>query len=69
MSAPLVPYIRGYAAWCTTGALFITVCSYEDDMVLGVSNTFRSTDVLKDLVRALSGAGLDVTLYASEVQS
>lgn len=64
----LQPYIRGYSAWCSTSALFITVCSYGDDMVLGVTSTYRSTDVLKDLVRGLSRAGLDVALYASEVR-
>ena len=64
----LQPYIRGYSAWCSTSALFITVCSYGDDMVLGVTSTYRSTDVLTDLVRGLSRAGLDVALYASEVR-
>lgn len=64
----LAPYIRHYAAYCSTAGLFITVCSYGDTLVLGVSNAYRDAEVLKNLVRRLSAAGVGVTLYATEVE-
>lgn len=65
----LAPYIHHYAAFCSTSSLFVTLCSYEDEMVLGASSVFRSTNVLKRFVRSLADAGVDVTLYATEVET
>ena len=63
------PYIRGFAAYCSTPSLFTTVCSYGDDLVLGTTSAYRSTNVLKNFYRSLADSGLSITLYASEVQS
>lgn len=41
------PYIQGFAAYCSTPSLFTTVCSYGDDLVLGTTSAYRSTNVLK----------------------
>lgn len=63
----LSPYIEGFNAFCSTPNLFTVVCSYGDDLVLGSASTYRSTNVLKSFYRSLAAAGLDVTLYATEV--
>ena len=63
----LQPYIRGFSAFCSCDGLFTTVCSYNDDLVLGTTSTFTGTNVLKNLYRGLAEDGLEITLYATEV--
>jgi len=62
----LQPYIKGFTAFCSSPTAFTTVCSYGDDLVLGTTWAFRSTEMLKKLFRRLSAEGLDITLYATE---
>lgn len=63
----LQPYIKGFTAFCSSTTAFTTVCSYGDDLVLGITWAFRSTEMLKNFYRRLSAEGLDITLYATEV--
>lgn len=63
----LQPYIKGFTAFCSSPTAFTTVCSYGDDLVLGTTWAFRSTEMLKNFYRCLSAEGLDITLYATEV--
>lgn len=63
----LQPYVKGFTAFCSSPTAFTTVSSYGDDLVLGTTWAFRSTDVLKNFYRRLSAEGLDITLYATEV--
>ena len=63
----LDPYIKSFAAYCSSDGLFTTVCSYGDDLVLGSVSAYRSPNVLRNFYRGLAESGLDVTLYASEV--
>lgn len=63
----LQPYIKGFTAFCSSTTAFTTVCSYGDDLVLGTTWAFRSTEMLKNFYRCLSAEGLDITLYATEV--
>ena len=65
----LTPYLKGFSSVSSTYSLFICVCSYGDDLTLGISSVFRNTNVLKNFFRGLSGNGLDVTLYATEVEN
>ncbi len=68
LAPPMAAYVRGFSAFCSTRNIFVTVCSYKEEMVLGAASTFRSTNVLKNAVRSLSGAGMELTLYATEVE-
>ena len=63
----LQPYIKGFTAFCSSTTAFTTVCSCGDDLVLGTTWAFRSTEMLKNFYRRLSAEGLDITLYATEV--
>lgn len=63
----LQPYIKGFTAFCSSPTAFTTACSYGDDLVLGTTWAFRSTEMLKNFYRRLSAEGLDITLYATEV--
>ncbi len=61
------PYIESYAGYCSTDKLFITVVSYEDDLVFGIASVYRSTRVLKNFIRTFTSNGIDVTLQATGV--
>lgn len=63
----LQEYIDGYAGFCSTSNLFMTVCSYQDDLTFGISSCYRHTSVLKSFVRQLANQGVEVKLYATDV--
>ena len=62
------PYIKQFAAFSSCEELFTCVASYGDDLVLGTASSHRSTNVLRRLYRGFAEAGLQVTLYATEVE-
>ncbi|MCM1046190.1 MAG: hypothetical protein NC417_11835 [Candidatus Gastranaerophilales bacterium] len=63
----LAPHISSYAAYCSTGSLFITCNTYDDVLTLGICSAYQNTSVLKTFVRTLTEQGLDASLYATEV--
>ena len=62
------PYIKQFAAFSSCEDLFTCVASYGDDLVLGTASSHCSTNVLRRLYRGFAEAGLQVTLYATEVE-
>lgn len=66
--AALAPYTKGYTAFSSTDSLFTCVCSYGDDLVLGTASAYRSTNALRRMYAGFAESGLDVTLYATEVE-
>ncbi|MDO4466955.1 MAG: hypothetical protein Q4C49_08095 [Bacillota bacterium] len=60
-------HIESYSACCSTEKLFITVTSYEDDLVFGISSAYRNTSVLKTLIRELSSRSIEITVSATDV--
>lgn len=68
LPAALQPYVQGFAAFSSCETMFTCVCSYGDDLVLGTASAYRSANILRRLYRSLADAGLEVTLYATEVE-
>jgi len=60
------PYIKGYTNFCSSQVMFMTVSSFGDELVFGVSSPYRSTNVLRRFVKGFADDGIDVTLYATE---
>lgn len=60
-------YIESYSAHCATEDFFMTVSSYGNDLVLGISTPFSNTRVLSNFIRSFTSEGVEATLYASEV--
>ncbi len=60
-------YVENYSAYCSSQNLFSTMSSYKGELTLGVSSPFVNTGAVKNLVRTLSGLGVDITVYATEV--
>ncbi|MCR5768485.1 MAG: hypothetical protein K6G45_08355 [Lachnospiraceae bacterium] len=65
--AELNEYIEYYSGFCSTNTLFSTMFSYNGHLTLGVSSAYTNTGVVKNLVRGLSGSGVDIRVYATEV--
>lgn len=61
------PYIESYNGFCSTDKLFITVSSYDDDLVFGISSAYRSTSVLKTFIREFTSKGIEVKISATNV--
>lgn len=64
----LRPYIRHFSSFSSSEGMFTCVCSYEDELVLGTASALRSTNVLRRFYSGLAKSGLQVTLYATEVE-
>ena len=63
----LADRIGNYSGFCSTNTIFSTMFGYGDNLTLGVSSAYMNTGVVKNLVRALSESGVDVTVSATEV--
>lgn len=60
-------YVAGYAPYCSTASMFVTVCSYENDLVYGIAYAYRSTRVLKNFIRSITKDDIPVSVYAMDV--
>lgn len=60
-------HITQISDFCSTESLFITVTSYKQDIVLGISSAYQDTGVIKRFIKALQNTGTDVVAYVSEV--
>ena len=67
--AELDPWLRGFTAMSSTSTMFVCVSSWHDDLVLGISSAYRGTGVLRRFLGGMAKEGLDVTLYATEVDN
>lgn len=56
-AAPIVEHVQSYSAYCSTEAVFITVHSYGDELVLGVASAFARTGYLRELVGSMNENG------------
>lgn len=60
-------YVKKYTAFCSHNELFMTICSYDENMTFGITSGYRNTGVLKTFVRSFSKNGIPVTVNATEV--
>ena len=60
-------YVAGFTDFCSTDKLFITVTSYDNDIVFGVASAYSGTGVITRLISMLKETGTTVKLYASDV--
>jgi len=60
-------FIDGYSAFCSHNEIFMTVSSYEDDLVFGITSAYNNTGVLKNFVRTFTDEGMEAEIYATEV--
>ncbi len=63
----LAPFIQNYSAFCSSSNLFVTVMTYDKELVLGFSSPYSSTGIIKDFVRGLTADDISVKAFATEV--
>ncbi len=59
--------IISYCAYCSTSKLFIVISTYRDDLVIGISNAYRNTQVIRDFLKNFTDADIPVTVYSTEI--
>lgn len=61
------PYIDYYSGFCSSQNLFMTLFTYGDRLVLGISNPYVNTGILKNFIRSLTDDAIPVRVYSTEV--
>ena len=59
--------IDNYSTFCSSENLFSTMSTFNGVLTLGVSSPYQNTGAIKNFVRGLSDAGIDISVYATEV--
>lgn len=68
MPEETVPYIRLFDAFTSTNRIQISLCSFQDNLVISYTSSFMNTDIPRRFFRALSALGLPVEVSASALE-
>ena len=60
-------FVDYYSMYCSSHNLFFCVNSFGDNFVIGITNPYTQTDVIRDFVRTFSHDGVPVKVYATGV--
>ncbi|MBP5165540.1 MAG: hypothetical protein ILP08_09000 [Lachnospiraceae bacterium] len=60
-------FVDYYSMYCSSHNLFFCVNSFKDNLVIGITNPYLSTGVVRDFVRIFSSDGVPVRVFATEV--
>lgn len=55
----IAPFVRDVNIMSSTNGLNFTLCSFGDDLSIGISTAYSNPDVVKNLVRFFSGQGIE----------
>ncbi len=61
-------YITSISALTSTNTFQFTICSFQNDLCIGLSNRFLNNDILKNFCRYFSHHNFNVTIDVSEVK-
>lgn len=59
------PYIDLFDVFISTKRMQLCMCSYQDNLILGLTAPFLSTNIQKRFFRILSSLGLDITIRSN----
>lgn len=65
LPAEVKRYVRLFNVLSSTRRLQMCMCSYNDNMMIGVTAPFINTDIQRCFFRTLSGLGLDIELFTN----
>ena len=60
-------FVDYYSMYCSSHNLFFCVNSFKDNLVIGITNPYLSTGVVRDFVRIFLSDGVPVRVFATEV--
>lgn len=63
----MAQYIEHYCAYCSYDELFLTVTSFKDEIILGITNAFANTSVVKTFVKSFATEDNIPIIGATEV--
>lgn len=66
MPSELEDYIKMFGVLISTLRLELCICSYKDNLQIGFTSSFISTDIQKNFFRVLSSNGIDVTIRTND---
>lgn len=61
-------HIESISVLTATSSYQFTICSFQDDLCIGISNQFINNNIIKNFCRFFSDNGLDVTIDMNEVE-
>ena len=67
MPPETAPFINGFTDFCSTDNIFITITSYNNDLVLGIATAYSGTGTIRRLLASIRELGSEVSLYATEI--
>ena len=71
LDARIAPYVRGISALTSTAGLNFLLCSFGDDLSIGISTAYSNPDVVKNFCRFFSSRGvegrIDINKTSAEV--
>jgi NRPS condensation-like uncharacterized protein len=66
MPPEMMPYIRLFSAFASTLKLQLTIVSCGNQLSLGFTSAFESTDIQRNFFRALTAAGIPVEIRCND---
>ena len=66
--SPIDEYIQSVSFLTATDGFQFSICSFKDDLCIGISNNFIHNEIVKNFCRYFSQNGLDVRVDLSEVE-
>lgn len=64
---PIDTYIDGYAAFCSSEKMFITITTYEDDLTFGIASPYKNTGILKRFFKGIADNDIEIKLFATNL--
>lgn len=59
--------IENYSTFCSGDTVFSTMSGFDGRLTFGVASPYQNTAAIKNFVRGLTDAGVDIRVYATEV--
>ena len=62
----IAPFIKNFNVLTTTTSLQMTICSYKDDLSIGISSKYINNDIIKDFCCFFSRYQIEGTININE---
>ncbi len=67
LSLEFSPYIKRFSVFITTAKQQICACSYNNELTIGFTSSFVSTNVMRNFYRILTELGLDTSITTNKL--
>ena len=67
MDKRIEEYVKSMSVITSTNGFQFTICSFKDDLCIGISSRFINNDIIKNFCRYFSNNDMKVSIDVSEV--